>query len=54
MKKNVFKSQALILVLGYIPVIPALGRLRQEDCGFQTSLDYIAKTLSKKKKKTCP
>jgi hypothetical protein len=28
-----------------MPVIPALGRLRQEDCEFKASLDYI-KTLS--------
>jgi hypothetical protein len=25
-----------------MPVIPALGRLRQEDCEFQARLGYIA------------
>jgi hypothetical protein len=29
----------------YKPVIPALGRLRQEDCKFEASLDYITETL---------
>jgi hypothetical protein len=34
-------------------VIPALGRLRQEDCKFKSNLGYIARTspLQKKKKK---
>jgi hypothetical protein len=26
----------------YMPIIPALGRLRQEDLGFKTSLDYTS------------
>jgi hypothetical protein len=32
-----------------IPVIPALRRLRQEDCKFEVSLNYID-TISRKKK----
>jgi hypothetical protein len=27
----------------YLPVIPALGRLRQEDLQFETSLGYVVK-----------
>jgi hypothetical protein len=35
-----------------MPVVPALGRQRQEDSKFQASLGYICrKTLSQKKKK---
>jgi hypothetical protein len=34
-----------------MPVIPALGRLRQEDPEFKTSLGYIVKLCLKKKKK---
>jgi hypothetical protein len=33
------------------PVIPALGKLRQEDCEFQASLDYTVRSCLKKKKK---
>jgi hypothetical protein len=32
----------------YIPIIPALRRLRQEDCEFKTSLGYIVKLYLKK------
>jgi hypothetical protein len=35
------------------PVIPALGRYRQEDHEFEVSLSYIVKTLSKKKGWKC-
>jgi hypothetical protein len=35
----------------YIPVIPALRRLKQEECGFQASLDFIMKPCLKKIKK---
>jgi hypothetical protein len=34
-----------------MPVIPALGRLRQEHCKFEASLDYLARPYFKKKKK---
>jgi hypothetical protein len=34
------------------PVVPGLGRLRQENCKFKASLDYIA--YLKKKTKTKP
>jgi hypothetical protein len=33
-----------------LPVIPALGRLRRENDSFETSLDYVVKPFSKKKK----
>jgi hypothetical protein len=35
----------------YTPVIPALGKLRKEDHEFEASLGYIARAVSKKKKK---
>jgi hypothetical protein len=31
-----------------MPVIPALRRLRQEDCKFEDTLGHTAKTLSQK------
>jgi hypothetical protein len=34
-----------------IPVIPALGRLRQEDHEFQASLEYIVRSYLKTPKK---
>jgi hypothetical protein len=35
----------------HMPVIPALGRLRQENCEFKVSLSYIeSETLSQKAK----
>jgi hypothetical protein len=33
----------------YIPVIPALGRLRQEDQEFWVNLGHIVKTLAQNK-----
>jgi hypothetical protein len=33
------------------PVFPALGRLRQDDHEFETTLDYVARPCLKKKKK---
>jgi hypothetical protein len=36
--------------LWYTPVVPALRRLRQENCEFQASLDYIVKPCLKKNK----
>jgi hypothetical protein len=36
----------------YRPVIPALGRLRQEDCKFEVSLGYTGKPCLKRAK--CP
>jgi hypothetical protein len=33
----------------HTPVIPALGRLKQEDVKFQASLDYIARPLGREK-----
>jgi hypothetical protein len=38
-------------VLWYMPVIPALWRLRQEDCEFEDSLGYIVRPCLKIKKK---
>jgi hypothetical protein len=35
----------------YTPVIPAVGRLQQEDLEFEGSLGYISKTLSQKNQK---
>jgi hypothetical protein len=35
----------------HFPVIPALGRLRQEDSEFQASLRYIGRSKFKQKKK---
>jgi hypothetical protein len=34
----------------YVPVIPALGKLRQEEPEFQASLGYMIRTYLKKKK----
>lgn len=36
----------------HIPVIPALGKQRQEDIQWQASLDYIVKPYLKGKRKT--
>jgi hypothetical protein len=36
----------------HTPIIPALGKLRQEDHKFKGSLDYIGETLFQKKKNT--
>jgi hypothetical protein len=33
-----------------MPVIPALRRLKQEDCEFKASLSYIVRLCLKKKK----
>jgi hypothetical protein len=35
----------------HMPIILALGRLRQEDFKFETRLSYIARSCLKKKKK---
>jgi hypothetical protein len=35
----------------HIPVIPALRKLRQDDCKFKASLGYITTPCLKKKKK---
>jgi hypothetical protein len=35
----------------YMPVIPALGRCKQEDCEFEASLGCIARHCLKKRKK---
>jgi hypothetical protein len=34
----------------FMPVIPALGRLRQKDWKFEVSMDYIARLWLKTKK----
>jgi hypothetical protein len=34
-----------------MPVIPAIGRLKQEDTEFQVSLEYTVRPCLKKKKK---
>jgi hypothetical protein len=34
----------------HLPVIPALGRLRQEELEFEASLDYTARSCLKKLK----
>jgi hypothetical protein len=49
-KKKMFKmwSQAW----WHIPVIPALGRLRQKHQKFEASVGYISKSLSQKNPKT--
>jgi hypothetical protein len=51
------KSHNYVLSSGYChqarwgtPVIPALGRQRQEDREFEASLDYIEKNYLKKSK----
>jgi hypothetical protein len=44
--KRLLQSQAW----WYMPVIPALGRLRQEDLVFEASLSYIVKLCVKKSK----
>jgi hypothetical protein len=36
----------------YTPIIPALGRLRKEDCECEASLHYIVKPCLKNKNKT--
>lgn len=33
-----------------MPVIPALGMQRKEDCEFETSLDHVARVYEKKEK----
>jgi hypothetical protein len=40
---NIFKKLAYRQEWLYISANPALGRLRQEDCEFKDSLDYIVK-----------
>lgn len=44
--KNIISS----CVWWYRPVIPAQGRLRQEDLELKTDLDYMAKSILKKQK----
>jgi hypothetical protein len=34
-----------------MPIIPGIGRLRQEDHGFKANLGYVARPYLKKKKK---
>lgn len=34
-----------------MPVIPALGMQRKEDCEFEASLDHVARVYEKKKEK---
>jgi hypothetical protein len=46
------KSQISGVVL--LPVILAVGRLRQEDCEFKISKDYIARPCLKRRKKKFP
>jgi hypothetical protein len=35
------------------PIIPALGRLKQENHKFEASLGYIVRPMLRKKKKKC-
>jgi hypothetical protein len=37
-----------------MPIIPALGRLRQEDLKFDVNLGYIVRLLSQQNKTTNP
>ena len=43
-----FKKRSLNPSLVNTPIIPALGRLKQEDCKLQASLAYIARLFHKK------
>jgi hypothetical protein len=44
-------EENLVQAWWHIPVIPALGRQRQEDGVFETSLGYNSKTCLKETKK---
>jgi hypothetical protein len=35
----------------FMPIIPALGRPRQEDCEFQANLSYMARPCQEREKK---
>jgi hypothetical protein len=44
-------TKPLLVVWWHMPIIPALGRLRQKDSEFEVILDYIVRTCLKKNKK---
>lgn len=37
-----------------MPIIPALRRMRQEDCEFEANLDYMVRLFQTKKEKPAP
>jgi hypothetical protein len=51
LRNEVIKLIVLIQAGCFTPVIPVLGRLRQEDHEFEARLDYIERSVSKKRKK---
>jgi hypothetical protein len=38
------------LETGYVPIIPVLGSLKQEDCKFEVSLGYVVRPCLKQTK----